>query len=323
MQKIAIVLVVVVGAVLAAFCAQTEEPWAIDKVVYPDDNPDSDASVTLGGELFFESMLSQDSSISCQSCHMLTEALADHLPLGMGIKNRTVTRNTPSLFNVGLHPYFMMDGKFATLEEQVLGPINDHREFDLNPEELLVRLNRISIYNEMSQKAYGEDLTIEIVQKALGNFQRALISQNSDFDVFMRGNPDALSDSAKRGWALFISDELNCTACHGGFVFTDYSFQNNGYFETYQDSGRALISGLDEDHAKFKVPSLRNVALTFPYMHNGSVETLAEVIDKYADGETHPLQSEHIRQFSLDLSQKADLLVFFGSLTEIRLTAED
>ncbi len=107
---------------------------------------------------------------------MNTEAFADHLPLGEGIKGRHVTRNTPTLFNMGFHPYFMMDGKFNTLEEQVLGPINEHREFDMSPEEVVERLKTVPIYNEMSLKAYGEELSINVVVKSIANFERIIIS---------------------------------------------------------------------------------------------------------------------------------------------------
>jgi cytochrome c peroxidase len=294
--------------------------WEMPEVVYPDNNPDSDASLELGGSLFFETLLSRDSSLSCQSCHLLTEAFADHLSVGLGIDNRTVTRNTPSLFNVGLHPYFMKDGKFASLEDQVLGPINDNREFDLSPMEVEKRIRSMALYNDFSQEAYGEDISIDIIQKALANFQRALISKNSAFDVYMAGDTAAISVSARKGWEMFKSNELNCISCHSGFDFSDYSFQNNGYFETYEDSGRALISKDDGDIGKFKVPSLRNVALTYPYMHDGSVATLREVIEGYMKGGNgHPNQSSRIVKFQLTEREILDLETFLQSLTELRL----
>lgn len=143
--------------------------WEKPVVKYPDENPFSESSIELGNELFFEILLSKDSSISCQSCHQITDAFADHLPVGEGIMGRTVTRNTPSLINIGHHPYFMADGKFISLEEQVLGPINEHREFDMSPEEVIARLQTIPRYNELSNKAYSENINIEVVKKALAN----------------------------------------------------------------------------------------------------------------------------------------------------------
>ena len=118
----------------------TVEKWERPRIVYPDDNPLTDASIELGGTLFFETLLSRDTTISCQSCHMRTDAFADHLPKGEGILGRHVERNTPTLFNIGFHPYFMMDGKFSTLEEQVLAPIKEHREFDMTPELVIEKI---------------------------------------------------------------------------------------------------------------------------------------------------------------------------------------
>lgn len=310
---------------LAASLPNQQTSWEAPEVIFPADNPVSDASVSFGGSLFSETLFSRDSTISCQSCHILGDAFADHLPLGMGIENRKVTRNTPSLFNIGMHPYLMADGKFATLEDQVLGPINDHREFDLSPEEAVERIGSMPLYQEQSQAAYGAPVSIETIQKALANFQRIIIAEDAPFDAFMRGDDNAISASAKNGWKLFQSDALNCTACHSGFDFTDYSFQNNGYFETYADSGRAIITGKPEDIGRFKVPSLRNVALTYPYMHNGSVETLSGVLKTYTRGGSgHVNQSDELRAFELSEVELEDLEAFLESLTEMRfLTAEE
>lgn len=295
------------------------QKWELPKIQYPENNPRSEASVDFGGALFFESLLSRDSSLSCQSCHLITEAFADHLNVGVGVDERMVTRNTPTLHNVGLHPILMKDGKFETLEEQVLGPINDHREFDISPEIAVARIGSMPLYQEMSQKAYGEPVSIETIQMALANFQREIVAQNSPFDDFMRGDSSAISISAKNGWQLFQSAELGCQTCHTGFDFSDYSFQNNGYFEAYSDSGRAAITYKDEDMAKFKVPTLRNVAITYPYMHNGSVDSLTQIIRRYASGGfAHPNKHEAIDGFEITKSELADLESFLESLTEKR-----
>lgn len=292
--------------------------WERPTIIFPEDNPISDASIELGSNLFFETLLSKDSSISCQSCHMITESFADHLPVGEGIKGRKVTRNTPSLINIGLHPYFMADGKFSSLEEQVMGPINEHREFDMSAEEVVARLKDLDTYKRLSKEAYGEELSIEIIQKALANFQRILNSQDSKFDLYMKGEVE-LSSEEMNGWKLFNQSGLNCIQCHSGFNFTNYSFENNGLYSIYQDSGRALITKTPEDLAKFKVPSLRNVAITFPYMHNGSIKTLEEVIKHYASGGSgHQSQSELIQGFSLEPQQESDLIAFLNTLTEER-----
>lgn len=295
------------------------EKWEMPEVKFPEDNPLTEESINLGSALFSETLFSKDSTVSCQTCHASFMALTDQLPVGEGTFGRKVTRNTPTLNNIGLHPYFMKDGKFATLEEQVLGPLKDHREFDIEPDELIERLSTVNYLQEMSNKAYGSDLTIEIVQKAIANFERILVSKDTPFDAFMRGDKDAITESAKNGYRLFRSDKLKCIECHSGFDFTDYSFQNNGIYKVYQDSGRAVITKEKSDIGKFKVPTLRNLNLTFPYMHDGSFKSLEEVIKHYESGGLHSKnQSKFIKGFKLTESERQNLIDFFSSLTEYR-----
>ncbi len=299
------------------------EKWERPNVIYPENNSFSEASIELGNTLFFENLLSKDSSISCQSCHLITEAFADHLPLGEGIKGRLVTRNTPSLLNIGLHPYFMADGKFKTLEEQVLGPINEHREFDMSNEAIIERLRSIPRYRELSMSAYNQEIDIEIVQKSLANFERILVSDSSRFDQFMKGKIK-FTEQEMYGWELFNRTDLNCIQCHNGYNFTNYSFENNGLYKTYQDSGRALVTKKESDLAKFKVPSLRNIALTYPYMHNGSIYSLDEVIDHYASGgKRHDSKSDLIKGFVIGVDEKKALISFLRTLTEERYLIEE
>lgn len=320
------VLLIILSVVLCAYNFEgsaSNDEWTRPALTYPEDNPFSEASIELGSDLFFETLLSKDSSISCQSCHLIREAFADHLPVGEGIKGRLVTRNTPTLLNIGLHPYFMADGKFESLEDQVLGPVNDHREFDMNADEVIARLKNIPRYNELSMAAYNQTITIDIVQKALANFERVLKSENSRFDQFMNGEIK-LSKQEMRGWELFKAKDLNCIQCHSGYNFTNYSFENNGLYETYLDSGRALITKNEKDLAKFKVPSLRNVALTYPYMHNGSINSLDELIDHYASGgKGHDSQSDFIKGFEIDPDEKKALIAFLHTLTEERFLEQE
>ena len=294
------------------------EKWERPEVVYPEDNLFSEESFELGAMLFSEKLLSRDTSINCQSCHMNDAAFADHLTVGEGIRGRHVTRNSPTLFNVAFHPYFMIDGKFKSLEDQVLGPINDHREFDMNPQLVIERLRSLPIYNELSNKAYQKDIDIEVVQKSIANFQRELISDNSKFDQFQRGETN-LSVQELQGWKLFNSSELNCIQCHNGYNFTNYAFENNGLYTTYQDSGRALITHSQEDLAKFKVPTLRNISVTYPYMHDGSIISLDEVITHYASGgKKHSSQSSLVSGFEITKQEQAALISFLYTLSEDR-----
>ncbi|MFT5858162.1 MAG: cytochrome c peroxidase [Flavobacteriaceae bacterium] len=300
------------------------EKWEMPEVQFPEDNPYSNESIDLGAALFGERLFSQDTTLSCQSCHMVHMALTDQVKVGEGVFGRKVTRNTPTLNNIGLHPYLMRDGKFITLEDQVLGPLKDHRELNLDEEELLERLKSVSYLDEMSQKAYGSALTIEIIQKAIANFERILVSKDTPFDAYMNGNSEAISTSAKNGYALFKSDRLNCVKCHGGFDFTDYSFQNNGTYKIYIDSGRALVTKNSEDIGKFKVPTLRNLDFTFPYMHDGSFASLEKVILHYeSGGKDSKTKSTHVSGFQLTASERKDLLEFFSSLTEYRYLRMD
>lgn len=293
--------------------------WERPKTIFPEDNPLTEESIELGNALFSERLLSKDTTISCQSCHMNTVAFADHLPLGEGIKGRHVTRNTPTLLNIGLHPYFMMDGKLKTLEEQVLVPINEHREFDMNSDAVVERLKSIPLYNEMSKNAYNQELSIDIIAKSIANFERILVSDNSRFDQFKRGKIN-LTEQELQGWQLFNNPELNCIQCHNGYNFTNYSFENNGLYKVYQDSGRALITHKKEDLAKFKVPTLRNIAITYPYMHNGSFKSLESVIDHYASGGIkHNSQSIFINGFIISKDERTALIAFLETLTEQNL----
>jgi cytochrome c peroxidase len=297
--------------------------WDKPKVKFPADNPFSEESVNLGAKLFSDILFSRDTSISCQTCHIVTEALADHLEVGEGILGRTVTRNTPSLINIGLHPYFMADGKFKSLEEQVLGPINEHNEFDMSPDKVVQRIKDLPNYKMLSYAAYGRDIDIEIIQKALANFQRVIVSEGSKFDQFMEGEAE-LSVEEKIGWELFISDDLNCIQCHSGYNFTNYAFENNGLYLSYPDSGRALITERAEDLAKFKVPTLRNVSITHPYMHDGSIKSLEEVIDHYASGgENHKSKSRLLKGFNITSVEKKALIAFLNTLTDKRFVENE
>jgi cytochrome c peroxidase len=209
------------------------------------------------------------------------------------------------------------------LEDQVAGPVNEHREFDMSPDEVIGRLKTIPRYNELSNAAYQQDISFEIVQKALANFERIIAPHDVKFDQYMNGEV-ALTAEEQKGWELFQSPELNCVKCHSGYNFTNYSFQNNGLYATYADSGRALITGKAEDLAKFKVPSLRNVVITYPYMHNGSISTLEEVIDHYASGgKGHPSQSHLIQGFTITPNEKQALIAFLGTLTDGRYLVEE
>lgn len=293
-------------------------PEGFPPIQYPADNEYSPDRAALGKKLFYEPLMSRDSSVSCQSCHSQELAFTDGEKRSFGIENRQGTRNAPSLANVAYHPYFTREGGVPTLEMQVLVPIQEKHEFDFNILRIAERLREDPLYNELSQKAYGRDMDYYVITRALANFERTLISGNSAYDQYKhQGNSGAMSEKAIAGMKLFNSEKTNCSSCHGGFDFTNYSFQNNGLAEKYEDEGRFRLTRDEQDRAKFKVPSLRNVEVTAPYMHNGSLESLEEVVEHYNQGgKGHPNQSDFIKPLGLSEEEKANLVSFLKALTD-------
>lgn len=283
-------------------------------------NPLTMSSVQLGKALFFEPRLSRDGTVSCNSCHSTTHAFSDTLPLSFGIDGQAGMRNGPTLGNVAYHPYFFRDGGVPTLEQQVIAPIQDPVEMDYHIQEAAVALREVEPYASMSMRAYGRPMDAYVITRAIANYERTLISGWSRFDRFMYyGETTAMSPSEQNGWALFSSTELNCTGCHSGFDLTDHSFQNIGQYLEYADPGRERITFQPTDNGKFKVPTLRNIALTAPYMHDGSMTTLNEVIDHFeSGGQAHPNKSPILTTFVLTPQERTDLIAFLNALTDDR-----
>ena len=275
--------------------------------------------IALGKRLFFDPILSRDGTISCSTCHLPELAFTDGRPVSVGIDGRLHKRNSPTLFNVAWQPYMFMDGGNPSLESQVIGPIEDHREMDLSFTEALAKVAARSDYQAQFQAAFQDDVNPYTLSLALATYERALISYNSNFDQFeYQGDSTALSKSAQNGLALFKSGELKCAQCHTLPLATNFHFENNGLKVFYQDSGRARVTNDLQNHeGQFKVPTLRNIALTAPYMHDGSVRSLDAVIDHYASGGSgHRLQSPLITGFTLNAQEKTDLKAFLRALTD-------
>lgn len=293
-------------------------PAGFPEISYPEDNELTVDRWRLGKKLFFDPIMSIDSSIHCGSCHKQELAFADDVFVSPGVENRLGSRNSPSLANVAFLPHLLREGGVPTLEQQVLVPIQEHAEFDNNILVIAERMNRIEAYVNASEKAYGRIPDPYVISRSLSTFQRTLISGDSDYDSYaFHSNSTALNAQELRGMDLFFSPELACTSCHSGFLFSDHSFQNNGLYETYLDDGRYLLTLEESDRALFKVPSLRNVALTAPYMHDGSLATLEEVIEHYnSGGENHFNKSTLINPLGLNMSEKEDLIAFLSSLTD-------
>ncbi len=299
--------------------ALMEIPVGFPGMEFPEGNKFTMARWELGKKLFYDPVLSVDSSLSCASCHKQALAFADDVAFSDGVMGRAGTRNSPSLANIGYHPYFTREGGVQTLEMQILVPIQEHNEFAFNIVYIAERLNRDSVYVQISREAYGRVPDPFVITRSISCFERSLISGNSAYDRFeFQGEDKALDKEEKAGMDLFFSEKTACGSCHGGFNFTNYAFENNGLYQSYPDPGRFRLTGDPADSARFKVPSLRNVALTAPYMHDGSLEDLEAVIDHYqAGGKGHPNQSKEVRPFSLTEKEKRQLIAFLSSLTDV------
>ncbi len=285
-------------------------------VIYPQDNAISEESWQLGKLLFYDKRFSLDSSISCASCHKINLAFSDDINFSKGVGGRPGTRNAPTLANIAHSPYFMREGGVPTLEQQVLVPIQEEAEFSTNILEIERRIKNDSLYNDLSQRAYGRKLDYFTITRAISNFERSFISENTDFDKYLR-NEAELSFEALKGMEIFYSERGNCVACHSGYNFSNYSFQNNGLYETYTDAGRYRFTEKEEDRALFKVPTLRNISLTAPYMHDGSVKSLEAVIDHYSERiKNHKNKSAQLKNKAFTMDEKRALKSFLMTLTD-------
>ncbi len=281
--------------------------------------------IELGEKLFFDPILSLDNSISCASCHQPQFAFADNVAFSIGVNDSVGTRNTPSVMNMLSRPFFFHDGRAATLEEQAVMPIENPLEMNLPFDEAVKRIKANKEYVYLFKKIYKEEPNAKNITKALAEFQRDLESDGSaPHDLFVSGeDTTALTASQQRGRTLFLSDKSKCFDCHFGPDFTGDEFRNIGLFDGVKliDKGRFDVTKDPKDLGKFKVPGLRNVALTAPYMHNGMFKTLEEVIDYYSnpyDLVKNPINMDTlmIEPLNLTKQEKTDLVNFLHSLTD-------
>lgn len=294
----------------------SEAPRGFPLMVIPLDNALTEERIALGRKLFYDPILSRDSTVSCGSCHRQEFAFALDKPVAMGVDGRSGFRNVPTLGNIGWHPYLMREGGVPTLEQQVAVPVQEMHEFAFSFPGIVARLAADPEYVELCRKAYGRDPDAFCVSRALAAFQRIMITGDSDWDrYFLQGRPGVMSKEALRGWRIF--KDLGCGSCHSGFDFTDYGFHNIGLYANYPDPGRFLLTGDTADMGKFKTPSLRNILHTSPYMHDGSLATIDEVIDHFArGGHDHPNRSQWIEPFQIGPSDRAALKAFLASLSD-------
>ncbi len=316
---IAVLGLLVQGGRLAWGATPLGTPDAYD-VLYPQDEPPTDAEVFLGKVLFFDPRLSSKKNISCATCHNPDLGLGDGLALSRGAEGVLLARHTPSLYNLAWNVKFFWDGRATSLEQQALMPIESSQEMNMVPEELLPRLRAVPWYREQFAAIYGkEEFTMPEIGRALSAFQRSLVVDDTPFDRHIAGQENALGPAARRGLALFAG-KAECVQCHDGPNFTDESFHNLGQADN-GDAGRGGVINEASLHGAFKTPGLRNVALSAPYMHDGSIGTLQEVVLFYNRGGGPAAgKSRLIRPLNLSDQEVADLVAFMGALTqEVRI----
>jgi cytochrome c peroxidase len=287
---------------------------------------------TLGKKLFFDPRLSSSNQISCSSCHDPALAWSNGRPTAVGHDHRTGKRNVPSLLNIWAMEPLFWDGREDRLAEQIIHPISDPVEMNQNPEALPGKLAAIPGYNALFAQAFEDStITLERMGQALAQFQRTIVSRESDFDRFVQGNEDALSDRALRGLHLFRT-KARCMNCHHGPLFTDQKFHNLGlhyYGREREDLGRYSVTGDPDDMGKFRTPSLRDVMYTRPWFHNGLFNNIDGVMNMYNHGMArpdprpemkddphYPVTSDLLKELHLTDGEKDDLIAFMKAISE-------
>ena len=287
-------------------------PKGLKSVPHPSGNPPSDAKTQLGKQLYFDGRLSRDNKISCASCHDPFKGYSNGERFATGVGGKKGGRSAPTVINTAYNRLQFWDGRAGSLEEQALGPIQNPIEMDMTLPEVVEKLNAIEGYRTQFQDVFGTDVTSEGIGKAIAAFERTVLSGDSPYDRFKAGDKEALTESAQRGMKLFFN-KAHCSACHAGHNLTDNAFHNVGIGmdQKQPDRGREVISKLEGDRGSFKTPTLREIAKTAPYMHDGSLATLKDVVEHYAKGGIpNPYLDEEIYERDLSEQEKADLIEF-------------
>ena len=304
-------------------------PAHLPPVPFPADNPITRDKAELGRHLFYEGRLARDGKTSCSSCHAQENAFSDapH-QVSQGFEGQQGQRNSPMIVNAAYRKSFFWDGRAASLEDQAMAAF-------LNPIEMaadtiaVAELMRSAPYREMWLRAFN-DTTVNMyrVMQAIATFERTLVSANSRYDRFVRGDTTVLTAQERHGMQLYFSDRTMCSSCHGGPDLTNDEFMNVGLFHHYFDRGRFEVTRNPLDEAKFKTPSLRNVALTPPYMaggdsEDGLLETLESVVEHYnKGGTTFHNKDKRVRKLDLTESEKSALVAFMKTFTDSSILTE-
>ncbi len=302
---------------LPTLAASAEEyrlhlPAGLDEPSIPSDNPLTAAKISLGKQLFFEPRLSRDNTVSCASCHDPAKGWSNGERFATGIGGQKGGRSAPTIVNSAYARLQFWDGRAVELEGQALGPIQNPIEMNLTLPEAVERLNGIPGYRQQFQGVFGTDATADSIAKAISSFERTILSGNAPYDRYRLGDKSALSEPARRGYEIFFH-KAHCSACHGGPSFTDTGFHNIGVGsdDKAPDVGRFAETKLEGDKGAFKTPTLREIARTAPYMHDGRLATLEDVVEYYDKGGVPNDQlDEEIYPLKLSVRDKADLVVF-------------
>lgn len=281
-------------------------------------NPITESKVELGRKLFYDPILSRDNTISCASCHSQYTAFThvDHA-LSHGIEDRIGTRNSPALMNLAWQKLFMRDGAVNHLDMQALAPISNPLEMDETITHVVSKLQANNLYPTLFYRAFGDSIiTGEHTLKAISQFMLTLISSNSRYDSVMRKQAN-FSEQEKNGYRLY---QQNCSSCHTEPLFTNDEFMNNGLSvdSTLNDYGRLGVTKNPNDSLKFKVPTLRNVEFSYPYMHDGRFKRLSEVLKHYTSGvrQSNTLANDLQKPIVLTSNEKVDIIAFLLTLTD-------
>ena len=287
----------------------------------PTSNPMTPGGIALGKRLFFDTLLSIDFTLSCASCHQPAHAFSDTIAQSRGVRGQTTSRNAPSLLNRAYGQIFFWDARAASLEETVTQPIRNPRELGLDLIALVERLRQNPSYRSEFQAEYSDEITETNIARSLASYVRSLRAGDSPFDRYMAGDRTAMSAEAIAGLKVFTG-KGNCVACHIGATLTDERLHNTGV-SVGLDPGRQIVTAVEADRGKFKVPSLRNVAVTAPYMHDGSLATLEAVVDFYdRGGGSNPNLDREIKPLRLTVGEKRSLIAFLRTLTSDSNTHE-
>lgn len=303
---------------------ELQTPSNMPPITIPADNPMTVEGVELGRKLFYEELLSGDNTQSCGSCHAQAFAFSDNgKQFSEGIDGQLGNMNAMAIMNLGWAQEFFWDGRSFGMEVQAREPVINPIEMHESWENAVAELQATAEYPRLFKAAFGtDDITEELAVKAIAQFERTLISGNSEYDKFYRGEPNSFSQAAFRGMQIFFTERGDCFHCHTVDLLSTFEYHNNGLDATFNadNIGRAGVTGRTSDTGKFKVPSLRNVEVSGPYMHDGRFATLEEVIEHYNSGiQRSPTLSPQIKQpdgLFLTEQEKSDLLAFMKSLTD-------